>query len=65
LLIAHFLSSGKMRLQLDRKAEIELVSRCLQCRSWERTANTVKTRSIDLKFELRLHASKLMEYYLK
>lgn len=64
LLIAHFLSSGKPRLQLDRKAEIELVSRCLQCRSWGRTANTVKIKSIDLKSELRLHVSKLIEHYL-
>lgn len=64
ILITHFLSSGKPRLQLDRKAEIELVSRCLQCRLWGRTANTVKIRSIDLKFELRLNISALIEHYL-
>lgn len=64
VLMAHFMSSGKLRLQLDRRAEIELVSRCLQCRSWGRTANAVKVRPIELKSELRLHVGKLIEHYL-
>jgi len=41
------------------------MSRRLQCRSWGRTANTVKTRPIDLKSELRLYAGKLIEYYME
>ncbi|MEM2272807.1 MAG: GNAT family N-acetyltransferase [Candidatus Bathyarchaeia archaeon] len=65
ILIAHFLSSGKLRSPMNTRAEVALVSRCLQCRSWDKTANTVKIRSVDLKSELRLHVGKLIEYYLE
>ncbi len=63
LLLAHFLSSGKYRATLTSKAEIELIARCLQCRSWDRVAKTVGVRSVDLKSEMREHIKKLLEHY--
>jgi len=64
VLTAHFLSSGKLRLPMDIKAEIGLISRCLQCRSWAKTADTIKTRSSEFKSEMRTHIGKITEYYL-
>ncbi|MEM1998097.1 MAG: GNAT family N-acetyltransferase [Candidatus Bathyarchaeia archaeon] len=64
ILMAHFLSSGKPRLPLNLIDEIKLVARCLQCRSWDRVANIVKTNPVDLKYEVRAHVGALMKYYL-
>jgi len=63
LLLTHFLSSGKHRIPLSSKAEIELIARCLQCRSWDRVAKTVGVHPTDLKSEMRVHVKKLMEHY--
>ncbi len=63
LLLTHFLSSGKYRTSLAPKAEIELIARCLQCRSWDRVAKTVGVHSSDLKSEMRVHVRKLLEHY--
>lgn len=64
VLMAHFLSSGELRLPIEQKAEIELVSRCLQCRSWDKTANVVGAHPANIKSEMRVHVKKLTEYYL-
>jgi len=64
VLMAHFLSSGKLRLPMDIKAEAGLISRCLQCRSWAKTASTIKVRSSEFKSEMRTYIGRIMEYYL-
>ncbi|MEM2669766.1 MAG: GNAT family N-acetyltransferase, partial [Candidatus Bathyarchaeia archaeon] len=63
IIMAHFLSSGKPRLPLNLVDEIKLVARCLQCRSWDRVANIVKTSPVDLKYEVRAHVGALMKHY--
>lgn len=64
ILMAHLLSSGKPRPSLNSIDEIKLVARCLQCRSWDRVANIVKTSPVDLKYEVRAHVGALMKHYL-
>lgn len=63
LLLTHFLSSGKHRISLSPKAEVELIARCLQCRSWDRVAKTVGIHPADLKSEMRVHVRRLLEHY--
>ena len=64
ILISHFMSSGKHRASLDKRAEIALISRCLQCRSWDKSAEMAKMRSADLKLDLRVHVGKLLDHYM-
>jgi len=63
VLLAHFLSSGKPKFKLEFKAEVELISRCLQCRSWDRTADIVKIHPADLKIDVRLNVGRLAAHY--
>ena len=63
ILLAHFLSSGKSKLKLELEDEVGLISRCLQCRSWERTASTIKIHPADLKTDIRLNVGRLVAHY--
>jgi len=53
VLSAHFLSSGKYRCKMDANDEAELITKCLQCRSWDRTVKIVGTHPAKLKTNLR------------
>ncbi|MCD6241303.1 hypothetical protein J7K27_07290, partial [Candidatus Bathyarchaeota archaeon] len=63
ILRAHFLSSGEARLKLEMKDEAKLIARCLQCRSWDQTAEILETRPASLKSEMRFHTRRLAEHY--
>ncbi len=63
ILRAHFLSSGEARLKLEMKDEAKLIARCLQCRSWDKTAEILETRPASLKSEIRFHIRRLAEHY--
>ncbi|MCD6530051.1 tRNA(Met) cytidine acetyltransferase [Candidatus Bathyarchaeota archaeon] len=63
LLKTHFLSSGRARMNLGIEAEAKLIVRCLQSRSWEKTAELLGIRPVGLKSEMRDHVRKLVEHY--
>ncbi|RJS92975.1 tRNA(Met) cytidine acetyltransferase [Candidatus Bathyarchaeota archaeon] len=63
VLQTHFLSSGELRCKLDLRTEAELISRCLQCRSWDKTAEIVKIHPVELKSDLRLNIGRLAAHY--
>ncbi len=63
ILSAHFLSSGRYRLDLEVRHEVELLCRCLQCRSWDRTAEIVGARSSEVKSDLRALVRRLVDHY--
>ena len=63
ILKAHFLSAGKARLKLEIKNEAKLIARCLQCRSWDKTAEILETCPAGLKSEIRFYVGKLVEHY--
>ena len=63
VLKAHFLSAGEARLKLEIKDEAKLIARCLQCRSWDKTAEILETRPAGLKSEIRFYVGKLVEHY--
>lgn len=63
LLKTHFLSSGKSRMNLGVDAEAKLIVRCLQSRSWEKTAEILEIRPVGLKSEIRSYVRKLVEHY--
>ena len=63
ILKTHFLSSGKSRMNLGVDAEAKLIVRCLQSRSWEKTAEILEIRPVGLKSEIRSYVRKLVEHY--
>jgi len=63
ILLAHFMSSGRPRASMEPRAEVALIARCLQCRSWDRTANSVGMKSAELKTSMRSYVGRLMEHY--
>ena len=63
ILRAHFLSSGEARLKLEIRDEAKLIARCLQCRSWDKTAEILEVRPAGLKSEIRFHIGRLAEHY--
>lgn len=63
VLKAHFLSSGEARLGLEIEDEAKLIARCLQCRSWDKTAEILETRPASLKSEIRFYVGRLAEHY--
>ena len=63
VLFAHFLSSGKYRCEMDVNDEAGLITRCLQCRSWDRTAEIVGTHPAKLKTDLRSNIGRLAMHF--
>ncbi|MCD6538504.1 tRNA(Met) cytidine acetyltransferase [Candidatus Bathyarchaeota archaeon] len=63
ILSTHFLSSGRHRLRLELKSEVELICRCLQCRSWDKTAEIVKVHPSEVKSDLRVNVGRLVAHY--
>ena len=50
-----------MNLGVD--VEAKLIVRCLQSRSWEKTAEILEIRPVGLKSEIRSYVRKLVEHY--
>ncbi|MCD6592894.1 tRNA(Met) cytidine acetyltransferase, partial [Candidatus Bathyarchaeota archaeon] len=63
VLFAHFLSSGRYRCEMDVNDEAGLITRCLQCRSWDRTAEIVGTHPAKLKTDLRSSIGRLAMHF--
>ncbi|MBS7606500.1 MAG: GNAT family N-acetyltransferase [Candidatus Bathyarchaeia archaeon] len=63
ILLAHFISSGELRTKLEQKIEVALIARCLQCRSWGRTAYIVGMRPAELKNSMRKYIKSIIEHY--
>lgn len=63
ILLSHFMSSGELRIKLEQKTEVALIARCLQCRSWGRTAHIIGMRPAELKSNMRKYIKNIVEHY--